>query len=57
MMIDRINYIHNNPVKWGYVDGIKHWKYSSARNYESILGFLEAERTMGTKNKILYLNY
>ncbi len=34
MMIERINYIHNNPVKRGYVDEAVHWRYSSARNYE-----------------------
>jgi REP element-mobilizing transposase RayT len=44
MMIDRINYIHNNPVKRGYVDEAKHWRYSSARDYEGVLGLLEVER-------------
>lgn len=27
-------YIHNNPVRRGYVDVPEHWRYSSARNYE-----------------------
>jgi hypothetical protein len=44
MMIERINYIHNNPVKRGYVDEAKHWRYSSARDYEGVLGLLEIER-------------
>jgi REP element-mobilizing transposase RayT len=44
MMIDRINYIHNNPVKRGYVDEAEHWRYSSARDYEGVLGLLEVER-------------
>ena len=44
MMYDRINYIHNNPLKRGYVDEPKHWRYSSSRNYEDIDGLLEVER-------------
>jgi len=44
MMRDRINYIHMNPVKRGYVDEAKHWRYSSARDYEDIKGLLDIER-------------
>ena len=33
MLIRAVNYIHNNPVKRGYVHKPEHWKYSSARNY------------------------
>ena len=44
MMINKINYIHQNPVKRGYVDEAKHWRYSSARNYEGIDGLIEIER-------------
>jgi len=33
MMLQKIEYIHNNPVKRGYVDEAVHWRYSSARNY------------------------
>jgi putative transposase len=29
----KIEYIHNNPVKRGLVDKPEDWKYSSARNY------------------------
>ena len=28
----KIAYIHNNPVRRGYVDAPEHWRYSSARN-------------------------
>ena len=28
----KLEYIHNNPVKAGYVREPTHWKYSSARN-------------------------
>jgi hypothetical protein len=29
----KLEYIHNNPVKRGYVDQPDHWRYSSARSY------------------------
>ena len=29
----KIDYIHNNPVKAGFVDQPEQWEYSSARNY------------------------
>lgn len=44
MMIDKINYIHDNPVKRGYVEESKHWRYSSARDYEGRKGLIEIER-------------
>jgi REP-associated tyrosine transposase len=37
----KIDYIHNNPVKRGYVDEAIHWCYSSARNYMGQVGLLE----------------
>jgi len=30
---EKLEYIHNNPVKKGFVEQPEHWKYSSARNY------------------------
>ena len=44
MMIGKIRYIHENPVKRGYVDEAKHWRYSSARNYEGMEGLIEVEK-------------
>lgn len=44
MMKNKIDYIHNNPVKRGYVDEGKHWRYSSARDYEGLEGLLDVER-------------
>ncbi len=44
MMIRYINYIHNNPIKRGYVDEAAHWRYSSARNYEGVDGLIDVER-------------
>ena len=36
MMDQKLEYIHGNPVKRGYVDETIHWRYSSARNYAGI---------------------
>ncbi|MDD3592558.1 MAG: hypothetical protein PHO65_07950 [Sulfurovum sp.] len=44
MMKSKIDYIHRNPVKRGYVDEAVHWRYSSARNYEGLEGLIEIER-------------
>ncbi len=44
MMMEKINYIHNNPIKRGYVDEAKHWRYSSVRNYEGVSWLIEIER-------------
>ena len=41
MMRQKIDYIHNNPVKRGYVDVAEHWRYSSARSYAGQAGLLE----------------
>jgi len=40
MMRQKIDYIHQNPVKRGYVDVATHWRYSSARDYEGDNGLL-----------------
>ncbi|OOE68524.1 REP-associated tyrosine transposase [Salinivibrio sp. IB282] len=40
MMWQKIDYIHQNPVKRGYVDDAAHWRYSSARDYEGASGLL-----------------
>ena len=44
MMRQKIKYIHQNPVKRGYVDQAEHWRYSSARNYRGETGLLEVDR-------------
>jgi len=41
MLIEKIRYIHENPVKRGYVDVPEHWRYSSAQNYAGQTGLLE----------------
>jgi REP element-mobilizing transposase RayT len=41
MMRQKVEYIHHNPVRRGYVDLPEHWRYSSARNYAGQPGLLE----------------
>ena len=41
MMAQKLDYIHYNPVKRGYVDDPVHWRYSSARNYAGEEGLIE----------------
>ena len=41
MMNQKIEYIHQNPVKRGYVDEAEHWRYSSARNYMGKEGLID----------------
>jgi REP element-mobilizing transposase RayT len=36
MMWQKLEYIHNNPVRRGYVDDPVHWRYSSAGNYAKL---------------------
>jgi REP element-mobilizing transposase RayT len=43
MMLQKLEYIHNNPVKRGYVDEPVHWRYSSARNYAGLPGLLPVQ--------------
>ncbi len=37
----KIDYIHNNPVKAGFVDESQYWKYSSAMDYCGTKGEVE----------------
>ena len=41
MMRQKLEYIHYNPVKRGYVDDPLHWRYSSARNYAGLPTLLD----------------
>lgn len=41
MMRQKLDYIHYNPVKRGYVDEPEYWRYSSARNYAGREGLIE----------------
>jgi REP element-mobilizing transposase RayT len=41
MMLQKLEYMHQNPVKRGYVDDPVHWRYSSARNYAGMPGLVD----------------
>ena len=41
MMWQKIEYIHNNPLRRGYVDDPIHWRYSSARSYAGQAGLMD----------------
>jgi putative transposase len=41
VMQQKLDYIHNNPVKAGWVDQPEHYLYSSARNYADGSGLLD----------------
>jgi REP element-mobilizing transposase RayT len=41
---EKINYIHKNPVRAGFVKEDFHWMYSSASNYQEMESVLEVER-------------
>jgi len=40
VMWQKLEYIHNNPLRRGYVDDPTHWRYSSARNYAELPGLI-----------------
>ncbi len=40
MMSEKLDYIHANPVKRGYVNLPEHWRYSSASNYAGQTGLM-----------------
>ena len=40
IMIQKMEYIHNNPINMGYVDYPEDWKYSSASDYLGIKGLI-----------------
>lgn len=44
VMREKLDYIHHNPLKRGYVDQAEHWRYSSARNYAGQQGLIEIDR-------------
>jgi putative transposase len=39
----KVNYIHENPIRAGYVDLPEHYLYSSARDYAGMKGLVELE--------------
>ncbi|MFZ4621456.1 MAG: REP-associated tyrosine transposase [Bacteroidota bacterium] len=43
MLLQKIGYIHNNPIRRGYIDEPAQWRYSSARNYDGKDGLLDVK--------------
>ena len=43
VMRQKLDYIHYNPVRRGYVDLPEHWRYSSARCYAGLPGVMEID--------------
>ena len=41
MFLSKLHYIHNNPVKEGYVENAVDYLYSSARDYANIKGLVQ----------------
>jgi hypothetical protein len=44
VMRQKLDYIHHNPVKRGYVDLPEHWRWSSARTYAGEPGVIEVDK-------------
>ncbi len=42
----KIDYLHNNPVKAGFVEEPYHWKYSSAGDYSGSEGYVKIEKLL-----------
>ncbi|MBW6519723.1 MAG: transposase [Desulfoarculaceae bacterium] len=43
MMREKLDYIHANPVKRGYINLPEHWRYSSAGYYMGLPGLIEID--------------
>lgn len=43
ILFQKIEYIHNNPVKRGFVSKPEDWKYSSARNFSGDCSIIELD--------------
>lgn len=43
-MRQKLDYIHQNPLRRGYVDQPEHWRYSSARDYQGQPGLIGIDR-------------
>ena len=44
MLQQKLDYVHMNPVRRGYVDDPTHWRYSSARSYAGQEGLVTVTR-------------
>jgi REP element-mobilizing transposase RayT len=48
IMRQKLEYIHTNPLRRGYVEEPVHWRYSSARNYAGMTELLDALTDWGS---------
>lgn len=55
MLHQKLNYIHNNPVKYGYVDDPAHWRYSKSARGEkcTTLILCSGEKTNYSKTSVV----
>lgn len=44
VMRQKLDYVHYNPVRRGFVDLPEHWRWSSARDYAGSAGLSEVDR-------------
>jgi putative transposase len=44
VMRQKLEHIHHNPVKRGFVDLPEHWRWSSARDYAGLAVLIEVDR-------------
>jgi putative transposase len=44
VMRQKLDYMHHNPVKRGFVDLPEHWRWSSARDYAGQPGLIDIDR-------------
>lgn len=47
-----LEYVHNNPVRRGYIEEPSHWRYSSAQNYEGKEGLVHVDMVIFFIGKI-----
>ncbi|HPG38828.1 MAG TPA: hypothetical protein PLP19_13870 [bacterium] len=43
VLVQKLEYIHYNPVKTGYIEDPVHWRYSSYKDYTDRKGLLPIE--------------
>lgn len=49
MLRQKLEYMHYNPVRRGYVDDPRHWRYSSARDYAGAEGLIRLKAIRGKR--------
>jgi len=47
VMLQKLEYMHHNPLRRGFVDEAEDWRYSSARNYAGKAGLIKVTTDWG----------